>query len=258
MVRGATFDINITLKSLPSDNFKANAYFDWDANGEFETTIPLSMSGTNGIASISVPENASAAPTRMRIRINNNGLDLAEDDVEGFVYDFHLITAKPQEGRTVYVSVNDNQRGTATLSSQAESYPYGTTLTAKATPRGNSTFVCWREEGVVVSTESEYTFSTDRNVNLKAYFTPNTATETKVETLESNQEEEIHFSIEDYNIIATTNSEVLSLTLYTIDAAKVAQGKGNTISFVHIPQGIYILRATTINGYKNIKLYLNK
>ena len=258
VVRGATFDISITLKSIPAADLKANAYFDWDANGEFEVTAPIVLNGTAGTASISVPETASADPMRMRIRINSNGLDLAEDDVEGFVYDFHLTTTEPQEGRTASVSVNDNQRGVATLSSQEKSYPYGTTITAKATPKGNATFVCWREEGVVVSTEAEYTFTVERNVNLKAYFTANTMPGTKVETLEAQQGEKIRICIEDNNIVATADDEVLSLTLYTIDAARIAQCSGNTMSIAHIAQGTYILRATTANGYKNIKLYLNK
>ena len=258
VVRGSTFDISITLKNTPAADLKANAYFDWDANGEFEVTAPIVLNGTAGTASISVPETASADPMRMRIRINSNGLDLAEDDVEGFVYDFHLTATEPQEGRTASVSVNDNQRGEATLSSKEKNYPYGTTITAKATPKGNATFVCWREEGVVVSTEAEYTFTVDRNVNLKAYFTANTMPGTKVETLEAQQGEEIRICIEDNNIVATAEGEVQSLSLYTIDAAMVAQCSGNTMSIAHITQGTYILRATTANGYKNIKLYLNK
>lgn len=258
VIRGATFDISITLKNTPSADLKANAYFDWDANGEFEATIPIILSGTVGTASISVPQTASNSPMRMRIRINSNGLDHAEDDVEGFVYDFHLTTAESQEERTVNVSVNDNQRGTATLSNQKESHPYGTTLTAKATPKGNATFICWREEGVVVSTDAEYTFTMNRDVNLKAYFTANTMPETRVEALEDYQGEKICISIENNNIVATTNSKVQSLNLYTIDAAMVAQCCGNTMCIAHIAQDTYVLRVTTTNGYKNFKLYLNK
>ena len=258
VIRGATFDISITLKNTPSADLKANAYFDWDANGEFEATIPIILSGTVGTASISVPQTASNSPMRMRIRINSNGLDHAEDDVEGFVYDFHLTTAESQEERTVNVSVNDNQRGTATLSNQKESHPYGTTLTAKATPKGNATFICWREEGVVVSTDAEYTFTMNRNVNLKAYFTANTMPGTRVEALEDYQGEKICISIENNNIVATTNSKVQSLSLYTIDAAMVAQCCGNTMCIAHIAQDTYVLRVTTTNGYKNFKLYLNK
>ena len=100
----------------------------------------------------------------MRVRVNSNGIDLAEDEVNGFIYDFHIKAVEPQEGRTVTVSKNSWERGTVKLSSVAESYELGTTLTATATACGTATFVCWREEGVVVSTDAEYTFTVDHNI----------------------------------------------------------------------------------------------
>ena len=258
VVRGATFDINLTLSAAATSELKANAYFDWDADGVFEATEPIALNGTAGTASVSVPATAAEGTTRMRIRINSNGLDLAEDDVEGFVYDFHLTTANAQQGRTASVSVNASDRGTATLSDKAGSYAYGTTLTAKATPRGNATFVCWREEGVVVSTDDEYTFTVDRNVKLKAYFTANTDSDENVDTSISNIDKQMNISVQGTNLVATSTSEVHSLTLYTIDAALVAQAGGNTLSVAGMAQGTYIVRAATANGYKNVKIYLNK
>ena len=111
--------------------------------------------------------------TRMRIRLNSNGLDRADDDVEGFVYDFPFAVVGAE--RKVLVDVNGADRGTATLSASAATYVVGTQLTATATPKGNATFDSWREGGVVVSRETEYTFAVaNRNMTLKAYFTPNT------------------------------------------------------------------------------------
>ena len=50
-------------------------------------------------------------------------------------------------------------------------------LTATATPKGNAEFHSWREGGVVVSRDAAYTFTVgNRNMSLKAYFTPNTET----------------------------------------------------------------------------------
>ena len=195
---------------------------------------------------------------RMRIRINSNGLDLAEDDVEGFVYDFHLTTVAAQEGRTVSVSVNEAHRGSASLSSKEATYPYGTTLTAKATPRGNATFVCWREEGVVVSTEAEYTFMVDRNVKLKAYFTANTIPDTSVEALVSDKAGQVKICVEGDKLVAKSKSDVCGMSLYTIDAALVAQAEGNTLTVGNVAQGTYIVRVVTTNGNKNVKIYLNK
>ena len=258
VVRGGAFDIDIALASTPAADLTANAYFDWNADGQLEATAPIALNGTTGTANITVPDTAAAGPVRMRLRINSNGLDLADDDVEGFVYDFHLTVVEPQEGRTATVAVNAANRGTATLSGTADSYAYGSTLTAKATPKGDATFVCWREEGVVVSTEAEYTFTVDHNVKLKAYFTANTQVDSDASSLTIDNANEVTISRQGDYIVATGNTEICSLSLYTIEAALVAQCNGNTLPIATIAQGTYIARATTANGYKNVKLYLNK
>ena len=258
VVRGAAFDISIALKNTPAADLKANAYFDWNGDGEFEATTPITLDGTAGKASVTVPTTATEERVRMRIRINSNGLDLADDDVEGFAYDFNLTVVDPQEDRTVSVSVNATHRGTATLTAKAERYAIGTELTAKATPKGTATFVCWREEGVVVSTEAEYTFTVDRNVKLKAYFSPNTDPDTGVEAIAAAPTDEVSIDVEGNSIVAKSNTEVWSMSLYTIEAALVAQAKGNILPITGIAQGTYIVRANTAAGYKNVKIYLNK
>lgn len=170
---GSTFEVNITLNSADDADLKANAYFDWNADGEFETTVPIVLSGTAGTATVTVPDDAVSGDTRMRIRLNSNGLDRADDDVEGFVYDIPFAVVGGE--RKVLVDVNSADRGTATLSANAETYAVGAQLTATATPKGNATFDSWREGGVVVSREATYTFAVaNRNMTLKAYFTPGT------------------------------------------------------------------------------------
>ena len=170
---GSEFEVNITLNCNTDPDLKANAYFDWNADGEFEATAAIALDGTAGVASVTVPEGAVSGDTRMRIRLNSNGLDRADDDVEGFVYDFPFAVVGAE--RKVLVDVNGADRGTATLSASAATYVVGTQLTATATPKGNATFDSWREGGVVVSRETEYTFAVaNRNMTLKAYFTPNT------------------------------------------------------------------------------------
>ena len=170
---GSTFNISITLNSADDKDLKANVYFDWNADGEFETTAPITLDGTAGTATVTVPADAVSGDTRLRIRLNSNGLDRADDDVEGFVYDIPFAVVGGE--RKVLVDVNASDRGTATLSANAETYAVGTQLTATATPKGNATFHSWREGGVVVSRESTYTFAVaNRNMTLKAYFTLNT------------------------------------------------------------------------------------
>lgn len=173
--RGSEFEVSITLNSTDDADLKANAYFDWNADGEFETTVPIALQAraATATATVTVPDDAVSGDTRMRIRLNSNGLDRADDDVEGFVYDFPFAVVDGE--RKVLVDVNGADRGTATLSANAETYAVGTQLTATATPKGNATFDSWREGGVVVSREATYTFAVaNRNMTLKAYFTPNT------------------------------------------------------------------------------------
>lgn len=177
VVRGSDFNVSITLSSADDADLKANAYFDWNADGEFEATEPIILDGTAGTATVTVPAEAVSGDTRMRIRLNSNGLDYADDDVEGFVYDFNLSVVDATTERKVYVDVNGANNGTVALSAAGDSHVVGTQLTATATPKGNATFESWREGGVVVSTDAEYTFTVeDRNMTLKAYFTPNTGT----------------------------------------------------------------------------------
>ena len=170
---GSTFNISITLNNSNDADLKANAYFDWNADGEFETAVPITLNDKAGSASVTVPNDAVSGDTRMRIRLNSNGLDRADDDVEGFVYDIPFAVVGAE--RKVLVDVNSADRGTATLSGNAETYAVGTQLTATATPKGNAEFDSWREGGVVVSREASYTFAVaNRNMTLKAYFTLNT------------------------------------------------------------------------------------
>ena len=259
VAKGGKFNIDITLASNAASDLTAIAHFDWNSDGVFETAVPLALNGTSGKADVTVPEWATETKTRMRIRVNSNGLDLAEDEVNGFIYDFHITVVPATETtRTASVNVNASDRGYATLSEVAESYEYGTTITAKATPKGDARFVCWREEGVVVSTDAEYTFTIDRNVKLVAYFSPNTHEDTEVAINETKADKEMTFVIGNGTITATGNCDITGITLYTADAAVVATCKGNTLDIANVKEGVYIVSAVTKNGYKNSKIYLNK
>lgn len=178
--RGSDFEVSITLNSTDDADLKANAYFDWNADGEFEITVPIPLQAraATATATVTVPDDAVSGDTRMRIRLNSNGLDRADDDVEGFVYDFPLTVVDATTERKVLVDVNGANNGTVALSAAGDSHVVGAQLTVVATPKGNATFDSWREGGVVVSRDVEYTFTVeDRNMTLKAYFTPNTESE---------------------------------------------------------------------------------
>ena len=256
---GKEFALDVTLASNAAADLDITAHFDWNSDGVFETAVPLTVNGTAATTSTTVPEWANETQTRMRIRVNSNGLDLAEDEVNGFIYDWHISVVPAQEERTATVSVNSWERGKAELSNVAKSYAYGTTLTATATAYGTAQFVCWREEGVVVSTDAEYTFTVDRNVNLKAYFTPNTDKSTYPTCIcEVTEDAEITVTQCGENLVATGNCEVKGITLYNTDAAMVAKANCATLGIAGIKEGVYIVCVVTDRGYKNVKIYLNK
>ncbi len=259
VTKGQELTLDATLSGSAATDLNITAHFDWNSDGVFETAVPLNISGTTATANATVPEWAAETQTRMRLRVNSNGLDLAEDEVYGFIYDWHINVTQAQEKRTATVSVNSWERGKAELSSSAGSHAYGTTLTATATAYGTAQFVCWREEGVVVSTDAEYTFTVDHNVNLKAYFTPNTneaSYPTNIEELE--EATDVTITQQGETLVVTGNCDVKAIMLYTIDAAKIASTNGATISTAGIKEGLYIACVITDKGYKNVKIYLNK
>ncbi len=259
VTKGKSFDLDITLANKPVEELEVHTYFDWNCDGVFETSMQLIPSGNKCSAEISVPEWASEKKARMRIRVNNSGLNYAEDDVEGFVYDFTIQASAPQEGRTVTVGINAQGRGDVTLSDEAERHTYGTTITATAKANGNSKFICWREGDVIVSTNAEYTFTVDHNIALTAYFSPDTSgSDSPTSADEIKEETSITLQQTDSKIVVTCPQKITRLTIYTANAAIASESNNAEINISHLCKGIYILRVETTDGYKNIKFTINK
>ena len=76
---------------------------------------------------------------------------------------------------TVAVSANPTNGGTVT---GGNTYNYGQSCTVSATAATGYTFTNWTENGSVVSTDANYTFTVNANRNLVANFTINTYTVT--------------------------------------------------------------------------------
>lgn len=252
------FDLAVTLSANAATDMTAKVFFDWDCNGVFETEETLVINGNSCTASIVAPEWAVDKQSRMRIRLNSNGLDLAEDDVEGFVYDFMIQASEAQEKCTVTVSGNSWERGTVVLSKEADSYDYGTQLTATATAIGNGTFICWREGSIVVSTDAVYDFTVDHNIALTAYFSPNTDEDSWVGIDVVEGAIEVSLQQSGNTIVATSSSEIRGILLYNIDASLVAKSNASKIDVANLSAGVYIARIVTASGSKNIKFYLSK
>ncbi|MBQ8269974.1 MAG: T9SS type A sorting domain-containing protein [Bacteroidaceae bacterium] len=261
IAEGGNFDIDITLAQSANEYLEVYAYFDWNTDGVFEDAQPMQIDGTTVAGTFTVPAEANLGQSRMRIRVNENALNLAEDDVEGVAYDFIITVSPAMAHRTVTADVNAKGRGTATLSDIADEYTPGTTLTATATPAGSNTFVCWKEGNTIVSTDAEYTFTVDHNIALTAYFTPDTSGSdsptTGIQAVQQVTGNDITITKEGNTITANASSPIASITIYNCNAALVAKAQGNRISTNNLGNGIYIIKVRARDSEKNFK-FLNQ
>lgn len=255
------FGIEITLAQTANEYLEIYAYFDWDTDGIFETAQQLQLNGNNAVGTFTVPSYATKdEESRMRVRVNENALNLAEDDVEGVVYDFIITVSEAMDYRTVTADVNAKGRGTVTLSATEEKYTPGSTLTATATPSGNNTFICWKEGNIIVSTDAEYTFTIDHNIILTAYFTPDTDGSDDITTSIKEVADNCNISIskEGNTLRASASTPIESITIYNSGAALVAKSNSDSISTANLANGIYIIKVRAREGEKNIKYLHNK
>ena len=93
-------------------------------------------------------------------------------------------------------------------------------------------------------------------MKLVAYFAPNTDESSYPTGIQENVAEEVTITVTDNSIVAT--GDVRSIELFTVNAALIANTKGNTMSTAAVPEGLYIVRATTACAYKNVKVYIKK
>ena len=85
----------------------------------------------------------------------------------------YLKEKKPEvKEYTVTATVNNDEMGTAQLNPNASKYKEGTEVTATATVKDESKyeFVNWTVNGKEVSKDAEYTFTVDKDMELKASF----------------------------------------------------------------------------------------
>ncbi len=255
-----TFDIDLTLAKAANEYLEIYAHFDWDTDGIFETSQQLQINNNSAGGTFTAPSWAKEGESRMRVRVNENALNLAEDDVEGVVYDFIITLSPAMEKRTVTIGTNGKGRGTATLSANAAEYTPGTTLTATATASGNSSFICWKEGNIIVSTDTEYTFTVDHNIALTAHFTPNTdESDAPTTSIQSTQaDNSITLTREGSNLRATAASPIENITIYNSNATLATKATGEFISTTTLAHGIYIIKVRAREGEKNFKYLHNK
>lgn len=103
--KGGTLKLSYETKGMTT-NYTVTAYFDWDRDGIFESKHEF-MNNAFGTTEISVPKDAVTGRSRMRIRITENGMDGAEEDVMGMVYDNFMFVSEKQVN-TAIAQVEDS------------------------------------------------------------------------------------------------------------------------------------------------------
>lgn len=112
VIKGKTFNLKYEAEGMTSD-YTVTAYFDWDKDGVFESKHEF-LSNKSGSAEITVPAEAAEGKSRMRIRVNDNGLDGADDDVNGATYDFQIfVTNDPTVTKVNDIVANNGTNATA-------------------------------------------------------------------------------------------------------------------------------------------------
>lgn len=245
LMQGLDATLDITLSAAPAEGDEIYAYFDWNRDGLFETTYPLTAAKEIS-QTIAVPADAATGKSRMRIRLTSTGDAGAEDDAIGQTVDFILHVQAPA-AFTATVAVNDSTRGTAVLD--------GTT--AHATAKGNATFVCWKEGNSVVSLSEDYTFELDHNVSLTAIFSPNTQTTDGIHIMQGGSSSALlQISAQNRRITVKSTSDVRRISVYSPSGALVAEGHAATLDVSSLNAGTYIVKVQTAQADKSIKTFL--
>ena len=137
-----------------------------NANGSFSNPTVLGnvTTNTSGTISTTIP---NVADGQYQLRVRSTNYPMIGQNIQT------ISIAAPIVTYTVNVTANPTQGGTVT---GGGTYNNGQSCTVSATPNTGYTFTNWTENGSVVSSNANYTFTVQSNRNLVANFTLNTYT----------------------------------------------------------------------------------
>ena len=248
---GKTIDLDMTLQKTPSAAERAFVYFDWNLDGVFEDAYELEIS-KNMKKSIAVPTTACVGKSRMRLRVTNNNLAGADDDVAGQTLDFAIEVIKnTSDSFHLTVDVNDTLRGKV---------EYNET-NVNAIPYNSSSFVCWKEGVRVVSVRANYAYTLDHDLHLTAYFAADkddpfgdsVVAGIKEKQL-SDQNVLVNLEVNKNEIEVVSSEPVSKMYLYNVNGALVKAVEGNKINTKSLMPTTYILKVFTKKQDKTLKV----
>ena len=243
-------DITINLNTTPDEGFAAYLYFDWDRDGVFEASEELTIAQTM-TSHITPSADAVLGTSRMRVRLTNNGLSGAEDDVVGEVLDLMLNYAGADSDNTFdpIVTVNDPERGTATYDKEAR--------LASAVAKGTSTFICWMDGNNVVSLDANFEVAPkSRQHTYKAVFSPNLNTGESSSVKITAADSSINFNLHDGVLSAESATAVSHIFVFSTSGETVAKASGSSVNVKSLTSGVYVAKAISATGTAAIKIIL--
>ena len=131
-----------------------------DANGSFSnpTVLGTVVTNTSGSIAATVP---NVADGQYQIRVRSTNYPMIGQNIQT------VSITSPTQSFTVTVAANPNDGGNVT---GGGTYNQGTSCTVTATANTGYSFTNWTENGNVVSTDANYTFTVEGDRNLVANF----------------------------------------------------------------------------------------
>lgn len=174
VMSGGVVDVTGVLQGWQTAGLAVSVCADFDGDGSFEQTVLPDVAADIAVRLL-VPDDAGEGCGRIRIRIDQNGSTVADDDVSGVVYDLPVYVDAPRETRRMSVAVNSDGRGEATIDGYdtgTAEVERGTELTVRAKCAKGYVFKGWRQGVTIVSTQMVYSTTMTEDKNLVAMFAP--------------------------------------------------------------------------------------
>jgi hypothetical protein len=246
-------DVTLTLNAAPADNVQVFVYVDWDRDGLFEDSRELAAAQSM-TTKLTPGVDAKTGLLRMRVRITDNGLTDAEDDVNGQVIDF-MINYTGDAATTVInptILVNDAARGTATYDTA--------TQTATATATSSSVFLYWMEGSRLLSVDQ--TLSVEPLTvarTITAVFSPNIddIEQSDIRNVLQNADNTVSIICDGRTLSVKSSSAVHGIYVFALNGAIAAHNvKSTSLSLQNLATGVYVVKAITANGVASSKIIL--
>lgn len=244
------FDVDIELNSNPTANLNCRLFMDWDCDGDFEDYVELEPARTMH-ATVTPTFVKDSGKCRMRLRISDNGLKDADDEIAGQAIDFMVQFSREASANVdPDVKVNDPVRGTA-------SYDKATS-TANAVAKGTSLFIAWNEGHRVIGTESTVNIAPSpfKRV-LTAIFSPNLDLSGIETTITNSADGSVTITNHDKTVNVASDSDILHILAFDTTGALAARSaQSDTLWLGDLPAGIYIIKVITAKGVAAKKIIL--